>query len=246
MKHTSNRPLPKKLMDHSVPFQIKEAFNALRTNIMYTAKESEGSPVYAVTSSEVGVGKSTISANLALSFAQAGKKVLLVDADMRRPTQHEFFGYEEDNRGLSELLSHVEKKDDAVVRLARPNLYLLTSGCIPPNPSELMCSQSFKDYIKKWRGEYDIVFIDLPPVSVVSDPLSLAALIDGYLFVAMLRKSNANHINAALANIESVQGRVIGTIVNGIQPKARGYRYKKYSHDYYYYSPYKEEKKSEG
>lgn len=235
MSNNPVKPFSKKLINDSTPFAIKEAFNHLRSNIMYTAKESNENPVYAVTSSDAGVGKSTIIANVALSFAQLGKKVLLVDADMRRPTQYKMFGYSKKNIGLSELLSKIETDDSAVIGSPVPNLFLLTSGCIPPNPSELISNQVFRNYVQKWREEYDIVFIDLPPVSVVSDPLSVAQIIDGFLIVAMAHKSNANRINAAIAALESVNGRIIGTIVNGTNPKGRRYgRYGKYSYGYYY------------
>ncbi len=220
-----------RLVNEATPFAIREAFNQLRTNIMYSRVDSEdGCPVYGITSADVGAGKSTISANLALSFAQLGKKVLLVDADMRRPTQVGIFGLEKTHVGLSELLSQIVKSDSEAVCSPRPNLTVISSGAIPPNPSELMLGNRVGEFIRKWKQEYDIIFIDLPPIGMVTDPLTVSDHISGYIMVVTINKSDAKSTNAAIAQIKQVNAKIIGMVINGTHAKEGSYEYK---YDYY-------------
>ena len=132
-----------RLLDEKTPFAIKEAFNHLRANLMYSPKKGDGCPVFATTSAEAGVGKSTVIANLAISFAKCDKKVLLVDADMRRPVLYKHFGYNKKHTGLSELLSGIITDDKEALCNPCPSLDLITSGCVPPNPSELINGKVF-------------------------------------------------------------------------------------------------------
>ena len=223
-----------RLVDETTPFAITEAFDQLRTNIMYTPHDAEGCPVYGVTSAEMSVGKSTITANLALSFAQLGKKVLLVDADMRRPTQHKIFELGKENNGLSELLSEIANDDAALIKRPHENLNIITSGAIPPNPSALMLGKKIGKLINKWKNEYDIVFIDLPPVGMVTDPITISEHISGYVMVATINKSDARHVNDAIDAVEQVGAKIIGLVINGINPKGEGYRYSKNGYKYEY------------
>ena len=229
-----------RLMDENTPFGITEAFNQLRTNIMYTPNDSDGCPVYGITSAEMSVGKSTISANLALSFAQLGQKVLLVDADMRRPTQHKIFGLGSDQKGLSELLYEIIKDDASVMKLARGNTTIITSGAIPPNPSALMLGKKIGELIEKWKKEFDIIFIDLPPVGMVTDPLTISDKINGYVFVATVNKSDARNVNEAIDTITQVGAKIVGIVINGTNPKGEyKYKYKYgYKRGYYYAQDY--------
>ena len=245
---TRRRKKSIRLICDQTPFAIRESFNQLRTNIMYTPNDSEGSPVYAITSAEMSVGKSTISANLALSFANADKKVLLIDADMRRPSQHRIFGYNRKQAGLSELIAGVKESDSDVICTPFPNLHLITSGIIPPNPSELLHSRKLAAYIAKWKTEYDIIFIDLPPVGIVTDPVTIADHVNGYVLVAMSNRSDARRINAAIKAIRATRARIIGIVINATSLRGdgknkygdRGYGYKrgynyKYGYNYGYY-----------
>ena len=236
-------------MNSDTPFAIRESFNQLRTNIMYTPNDLDGCPVYAITSAEMSVGKSTISSNLAMSFAHVGKKVLLVDADMRRPAQHKIFGYNRKQAGLSDLIAGVKGSDDEVICTPAPCLDLITSGPIPPNPSELMHSKRLAAYIEKWRAEYDIVLIDLPPVGIVTDPVTIANHVNGYIVVAMSNKSDAKRINAAIKAIRKTNAKIVGLVINATSLRGegkhkyadRGYGYKKgyykynYGYNYGYY-----------
>ena len=231
-------------LSESTPFAIKESFNQLRTNIMYTPNNSDGCPVYGITSAEMYVGKSTISANLAISFSQIGKKVLLIDGDMRRPSQHKIFGYEKNRNGFSDLLAGIAQNDSDVICTPCPNLYLLTSGGIPPNPSELL-SKKFEEYITRWKQEYDIIFIDFPPVGIVTDPITVSAHLNGFIFVAMANRSNSTRVNNAINSIKAVDGNVTGIVVNATNSKDTGkygsgrygYRYSyRYSYQYGYRS----------
>ena len=232
-----------RLINDSTPFAIKEAFNQLRTNIMYSAHDSEGAPVYAITSAEQSVGKSTVSANLALSFSQAGQKVLLVDADMRRPTQYKFFGYDKKQCGFSESLSGIVKGPSDAISVYSEKLHVLTSGCTPPNPSALLVSSRLKVLIEQWKKEYDIIFIDLPPVGVVSDPSDIAGHVDGYVFVTRANVSNSVNVNSAIDCLKSVGAKITGLVVNGTSHKgseskayARGKYHYKYGYTYEYVS----------
>ena len=233
-------------LDETTPFAIRESFNQLRTNIMYTPNDEEGCPVYGITSAEMGVGKSTVSSNLAISFSQIGKKVLLIDADMRRPSQHKFFDYEKKQAGLSELLTGIAQNDSAVICTPREGINVITSGCIPPNPSELLLSKKFGEYMSEWKQRYDIIFIDLPPVGIVSDPLTIAQKLNGYIFIAMANVSDSHHVNKAINSIQQVGGKITGLVVNASSRKSEGrrtygykygYRYGyRYSYNYGYYS----------
>ncbi len=223
-----------RLINDNTPFAIKEAYNQLRTNLMYTTENANGCPVYAVTSAEAGDGKSTVISNLAISYAQAYKKVLLIDADMRRPVQYQNFKLKKNQAGLSELLSGIEKIDSFELSNPAPSLYVLTSGCIPPNPSELMLGKKFEELLAKWRTEFDVIFIDLPPVGIVADPLSVAPFVDGYIFVVMANKTDAKHLNAAIATLEQLNAKVLGVVVAGSNLKGdKSYKYK-YGNGYGY------------
>ncbi len=225
-----------RLVDETTPFAVKEAFNQLRTNIMYSRTDDRnGCPVYGITSAEMSVGKSTITANLAMSFAQLGKKALIIDADMRRPTQGKMFGLPKDRVGMSELLSQIAETDEGVVCSPVPNLYLVASGSIPPNPSELMLGKRIGELIDKWRQEYDIIFIDLPPVGMVTDPLTISDHISGYLMVITINKSDTKHVNAAIEQLKKVNAKIVGTVINGTHAKGSYYNYSKYKYDYNYH-----------
>ena len=227
-------------LDDQTPFAIKEAYNQLRTNLMYTAKDSSDCPIYAVTSAEPGDGKSTVISNLAISFAQADKKVLLIDADMRRPVQHQEFELNKKQTGLSELLSSIAEYDPAMLSNPQPHLYVLTSGCIPPNPSELMLGKKLEELLAQWRKEFDIIFIDLPPVGIVSDPLSVASLVNGYIFVIRANKTDAKNLNSAIATLEQLKAKILGIVLTASNLKGeRSYKYKyssKYGYSYSYTS----------
>jgi capsular exopolysaccharide synthesis family protein len=233
MSKKNSTEISVKLLNENTPFAIKESFNKLRTNLMYMPNDGEGCPVYAITSATESVGKSTISSNLAVAYAQINKKVLLIDADMRLPIQYSIFGYEKEHAGLSELLSDIIKNYKDVLVTPQPNLSILPSGCLPPNPSELITSTRFYELMDKWKKEYDIIFIDLPPSGVVSDPITISSLVSGYILVAMTNRSDAKHINAVAASLDQVGAKIIGIVLNGTNLKGRSSKYA-YQHKYYY------------
>lgn len=234
---TSKRHYRTKLINESTPFAIKESFFRLRTNIMYTPNDGEGAPVYAVTSSDSGVGKSTVSANLALSFAQIGKKVLLIDADMRLPTQYKFFNISKEQHGLSELLSGIEGDYHSTVIETPDGLSIITAGCVPPNPASLLHSRKFGELVEEWKKDFDLVLIDCPPANIVTDPLIISGSVSGYIVVLLANYSRSTRVNSCIANIERVGGKVVGVVVNSSSLKGANksrYSKSKYAHNYYY------------
>ena len=145
-------------------FAIVESYKAARTNIMFSLS-ADDQKLFAVTSYSKGEGKSTVSSNLAISFSKMEKRVLLVDSDLRRPNIHNIFKIE-NSTGLSNVIGKMGDFDEAVHRDVLPNLDILPSGTIPPNPSELLCSSRFADLVKRLSEEYDYVIFDTPPTVI--------------------------------------------------------------------------------
>lgn len=232
-----------KLLTSSTPFGVTEAFNTLRTNLCY-ATVANKCPVFAITSDFSGVGKSVISANVAASFAMLGKKTLLIECDLRRPELSQVFDVE-NGIGLSELLSGVATNRDEIMRSAGyDNLDVVFSGRIPPNPSELLGSETMASFIKECRESYDIIIVDTPPAYEVSDIGVISSLLTGTVMVARCNYSDINAISSAEELINGVNGRVIGYVVNDVEYKSgAGYGKNKYGYRGYrkyarYYSSY--------
>ena len=212
-------------------FAIVESYKAARTNIMFSLS-ADDQKLFAVTSYSKGEGKSTVSANLAISFSKMEKKVLLVDCDLRRPNIHNIFKIE-NSTGLSNVIGKMGDFDEAVHRDVLPNLDILPSGTIPPNPSELLCSSRFADLVKRLSEEYDYVIFDTPPIGVVSDALLLKDYVAG--FVVVLRERNTTHgdIQNLLESAKLADCKMLGFIKVGCTSgKKRGKR------GYYYYQYY--------
>lgn len=239
MKKRTVETLETKILDSEAPFAIREAFNLLRTNLMYSiADGAEQAPVFAVTSSSEGTGKSTVITNLAISFTQLGQKVLLIDADMRCPVLHEYFGIEDTNLGLSELISGIAK--DVIVKDIIPNLDIITSGRIPPNPSELITSNRFAAFLDTWKKEYDVIFVDFPPIGIVTDSIANSKAITGYIFTVRSGKSTAKKINTSIEAMERIGAKILGVVLNDYDIKGThhyGHYYN--SHTKYYESAQK-------
>ena len=212
-------------------FAIVESYKAARTNIMFSLS-ADDQKLFAVTSYSKGEGKSTVSSNLAISFSKMEKRVLLVDSDLRRPNIHNIFKIE-NSTGLSNVIGKMGDFDEAVHRDVLPNLDILPSGTIPPNPSELLCSSRFADLVKRLSEEYDYVIFDTPPIGVVSDALLLKDYVAG--FVAVLRERNTTHgdIQNLLESAKLADCKMLGFIKVGCTSgKKRGKR------GYYYYQYY--------
>lgn len=204
---------------------ISEQIRTLRTNILFTSADVQIKKML-VTSSEQGEGKSTISANLAASFAQAGYKTLLVDADLRKPTQHKIF--EQMNvRGLSNLVAGQVAIEDTINPNVQPGLDLLTSGPIPPNPAELLGSLAMEDLLIKLSGIYDLVILDTPPVLAVADSQILGNLVDGSLLVVNSRTTRRDKVIDAKNQLDKSSSKTLGIVLNDLDKKVDG--------EYYYY-----------
>lgn len=237
MKKNSNQAKPGiSLLSPDTPFAIRESFNQLRTNLMYTFPEETSCPVFGITSVSEDSGKSTVISNLAISFAQMGKKVLLVDADMRCPTLHRFFNVDAKSFGLSEAISGIQS--DVIVSDIIPNLDLITSGHIPPNPSELLVSDKLKKMIVSWKQSYDIIFFDFPPVGLISDALSICKEITGYVFDICSGRNNAKEINLTIEAMEQVGAKIVGIVLNDYNIKGSGSRYHRSRYSGYRQSKY--------
>ena len=232
-----------RVLDESVPFAIRESFNLLRTNLMYTISDDEsGAPVFAITSDNQSAGKSTVITNLAISFTQIGHRVLLIDADLRRPTVHTYFGISEKSKGLSELLSGIES--DVVNVDVLPGLDIITSGRIPPNPSELITSTKFASFLLDAKSKYDVIFIDFPPIGIVSDAVASCKSVSGYIFAVRSGKSSAKSVNEAIRSMEQVGAKIAGIVINDRNIKGSSYVKHKSSRYGGYYGSYADKKQS--
>lgn len=229
MKKILNDTTKVKTLAPDAPFAIREAFNQLRTNLMYTITDNENeAPVFAITSTAEDTGKSMIITNLAISFSQINKKVLLVDADLRCPVLHDYFGFDDKQSGLSDYISGL--CDNVVISNVRENLDLVTSGRIPPNPSELLTSHRFTSCLDAWKKEYDIIFIDFPPVGIVIDSVVNLKSVTGYIFTVRAGRSTAKKINSSLEMMERLGAKIVGVVLNDYDIKGSGY----YRHDHKY------------
>ncbi|MFZ5882112.1 MAG: polysaccharide biosynthesis tyrosine autokinase [Chloroflexota bacterium] len=212
---------------------VSEAFRSLRTNLEFTAVDHPLHTIL-VTGAEAGDGKSTIAANLAAIFAQGGKRVLLMDCDLRRPRVHRFLGIQ--NRiGLTDLFRDGLDVDSVIHQWGDVNsksMSVITSGSLPPNPAELLGSHKMSSILADLTSRVDVVIIDSPP-SLVSDAQILAAKVDGVLLVVQPGKTHAGAARAMREQLDRAGARVVGAVFNRI-PRNRGYYYGGYR----YYSPY--------
>lgn len=244
----------KKILCANSPFVVKEAYSSIRTNLLFT-QQGEDCPIFVITSPTANNGKSINSINLAISFAQMGKRTLLIDADMRNPTIHRLFSIPVKN-GLSEILAGLTD-NITVSKTDIENLSLLTAGKIPPNPSELLSSERMDKLLSFVKQHYDCVFIDTPPVNLVTDPTSFASKVTGYIIIVKSGVTDTQNTKRAVLALSNVGANIVGFVLNdavesnGLKyysyGKYRGYRYKyRYNYNYNYnygynrdYSKYK-------
>ena len=214
------------LLGNGMPHEFSEAFRGIRTNVLFSSAD-EGSRSIVVTSTGPGEGKSVVSANLAMSLALAGQRVLLVDADMRRPKAHEFFGASLEP-GLSNVMVGGAKASDAVGKTLTPNLWFLPAGKNPPNPAELLGSKRFKDFMRSVSEHFEWVIIDSPPVMAVTDANVIAHNANGVVFVVGAEMTSRGAAKAALEHLDHVKAKYIGAVLNRVDVRRNPYYYARY------------------
>lgn len=203
-----------------------EQYRTLRTNISF-AKAGGGLKSLMITSAEASVGKSTTASNLAVVMAQQGKRVLLIDADTRKPSQHKVFQL--DNReGLTNVLTGQGSFKEFLRETSLESLLLLSSGPIPPNPADLLSAQEMADVINQAEEQFDQVIIDSPPVLAVADARLLADLCDGIVLVVKSGSSEIDKAKKAIDAFSEVREKILGVVLNDRKVS------RKEKHDYYY------------
>lgn len=208
-----------------------EAFRILRTNIEF-AQVHGACRTLMVTSANPGEGKSTVAANLAAVIAGSGKRVMLVDADLRRPTVHKVLGLE-NRMGLTTLFaSDLQPMDVIQTSEVHPALRVLTSGPIPPNPAELLGSARMNELIEKLQGMVDLVLFDSPPVLAVADPTVLASRVDGVVVVADSEGTSADALHRATDALRRTGATMLGVVLNRLTARAGGYYQQYYQQEY--------------
>ncbi len=214
---------PTILAYHRPKSREAEAIRGLRTAVYFSTRNQDRR-VLQVTSPAAGDGKTTLISNLAVSLAQAGKRVLLVDCDLRRPRVHEVFSLD-NSIGLADVLMSKAEVSEAWQTSEVTNLSILPSGPIPSNPAELLESPEFEQMLNRLRATYDFVLLDTPPVLAVSDPVSIAAHVDGVVLTIRLRKNSRAHAIRAKEVLNTSGVTILGTVVNGVGEPG-GYYYR--------------------
>jgi len=213
-RSTSKTPI---IMDKNPVSTIAEAYRGLRTSIEFMNKENKMC-IIGITSSQQGEGKTTTAANLAIAYAQANRRVLLIDANMRQPMVHDIF-LKTNYKGLANIVSNVCELKEVVVETHIPNLDILPAGGTPPNPSELLSSVKFYEILDETKSQYDVIIVDSPPVLHVTDAQIIAAVCDGVLLVASGGKVKKHVIRRAKALLDNVKANVMGVVLNNIKSR---------------------------
>ncbi len=220
------------LLSKKSPFSIQEAYKTLRTNVSFSLP-GNNCKVIGVVSAKRSEGKSSVSINLAISFAQLQKKVLIIDGDMRLPTLAAKLKIAT-NKGLSNYLAG-NTTEIPIQHIEERNLDIITSGNIPPDSTTLLESDVMAEMIEQLKEEYDYIIIDLPPLTVVSDAAILSKLIDGYLLVVRHNWSEISKIDETMRQLRFAEAKVLGFVYNGKATESKYYRKRGYySSDYYY------------
>lgn len=209
------------LLTEKLPFSLQEAFKELRTNVTFSLP-GNGCKCVGVTSPAPGDGKSTTAANLAISLAQIGKRVLLIDCDMRRPTVAESFRIPA-TPGLSDFLVGQAKVEDAVRQVESFKLSIMTAGNIPPDPTSLLEGAQMERLFNAFRSIYDYVIVDLPPVTAVPDGTILSRYLDGFLLVIRNRQTRHRYVSEMLRQLQLTDSKIIGITTIGGDPVSRKY-----------------------
>ena len=245
------------LVTHYKPGSMgAEAFRALRTNLQFLRLETKGK-VFLITSAFVQEGKTVNAINLALIMAQAGNKVLLVDADLRKPLVHKYYGlpigpgltdyvlgnyrWNEVTNTISDIMLGEFGIDDILKTPGMDTLHIVTAGTKPPNPSEILSSNRFRQFLKEVSKDYNFIFVDAPPVMPVADASDIATLADGVILVYMTGKIGRGVLKRVKTNLENVDAKLTGVILNKVRSDAGGEYYQ--YHSYYYYGSEPEVKK---
>lgn len=192
-----------------------EAYRTLRTNLLYAAVD-DPPKVVALTSTGPREGKSTTCANLAVALAQAGKRTLLLDCDLRRPVIHKIFGLL-NTRGLVNILTGERNLSEVQQELPTSLLWVVTSGTLPPNPAELLGSRRFAEFLHQARQDFDYVLLDTPPLGAVSDPIILATQSDGTLLILDAQRTRKSAVRRSVRALKAVGANVIGTVMNNVE-----------------------------
>lgn len=211
-------------------FTASEAYKMLRTSIQYSFSESDGCKVIGITGTETNEGKSTLAINLAYMLSCDKQKVLLLEGDMRLPSISKKLRLAP-APGLSDYLTGRAKNNDGIQHSEKaPALSVICSGIVPPNPSELLGSESMDRLIKALKARYDYVIVDLPPVNFVSDPLSMAKYIDGYVIVVRSEFTTRKGVREAVKKLQMVNAKILGFALND-SASSRESRYGRYKND---------------
>lgn len=210
---------------------VIESFKTLRTNILYSSLDKKIKTIM-ITSSEPAEGKTTTSCNLAVSFAKDGKKTLLMDCDLRKPSVHKLFRIS-NLTGLTDVLVGEEKLEIALNKYSE-DLDILTSGTNPPNPTEILGSKYMETFLEKLKDLYEIIIIDSAPLNAVSDSQILSTKMDGVLMIIRANKTKKDSILEAKDLLEKVNANLLGVVLNGVETS--------HKKSYYYYGNKNEEK----
>lgn len=229
------------VLNDNAHFFVKEAYKALRTNIVFSLPFDECKKI-AVTSALAGEGKSTNCLNLAISFGEMGAKTLIIDADLRRPNISRLLG-QKASPGLSNVLVGLTNAEGVINSTEYPNLDAVFSGDIPPNPTELLISEKMSETIEKLALKYDYIFIDCPPVNVVTDASIISKYVSGVILVVRQGDTTKDDVLEAKKQLDFSGAKLIGTILNDASDINAKYGYNKKR---YKYSKYRRKNKYSG
>lgn len=236
----------RRILSENSSFYVQEAYKTLRTNIRFSLSGGNCKK-FCVTSALAGEGKSITILNLAISFAQSGARVLLIDGDLRRPNQARLL-VEKQSPGLSNVLAGLCTVDEVIRKNVYPNLDAIFSGEIPPNPSELLGNPRMAKLIEDVEHNYDYILMDTPPVDIVSDSCIVANILEGVLFLVRQNRTEKEAVARGVKQLELSGAKLMGFVLNGIEPDGGNGRYsrKKYKYGYrykYYYESSSRKKK---
>lgn len=203
----------KRIINSQTTFEIIEAYKAARTNIMFSLNNEKGCKKVVITSPTSGEGKTTTCINLACTFAETGARVLVIDSDLRAPRLHKYFGILNE-KGLSNILAGFNNVDDCIIKSVRDNLDCLTSGPIPPNPVELVSADGMKELMENISQKYDYIFIDTPPINIVTDALILSKYSTGVIVVTRQKYTMYKMLEKAINSLKFANAKIIGFIMN--------------------------------